>query len=116
MGAAAITSGPTVLSEIVPNEFRGQLAALYLLAMAVVGLCLGPTSMALVTDHVFHDIHALRYSMIIVATVAIAASAGLAWATLRRYDDVLSERRAAFGAAPPQSPRNLRVRRHAQAP
>lgn len=48
---------------VTPNEMRGQISALYLFAISVVGGGFGPTAIALITDRIFHDESMLRYSM-----------------------------------------------------
>jgi hypothetical protein len=49
--------------------------ALYFLVANLVGLGLGPTAIALVTDAVFGDDAALRYAIAIVTAAALPASA-----------------------------------------
>lgn len=68
-GAAA-----AALQEITPNQMRGQVTAIYLFATNMIGLGLGPTVVALITDLVFHDDLALGQSIM----VTIAASGPLA--------------------------------------
>jgi len=51
---------------ITPNQLRGTTYALFLFAMSIVGLLLGPTIVALVTDYFFHDESMLYYSLSIV--------------------------------------------------
>jgi MFS family permease len=63
------------LQMIAPNRLRGRLVALYFLVANLVGLGLGPTAIALVTDRVFHDDAALRYGLAIVTAVALPLSA-----------------------------------------
>jgi MFS family permease len=48
---------------VTPNEMRGQISALYLFSISVVGGGFGPTAIALITDKVFHDEAMLRYAM-----------------------------------------------------
>ena len=48
---------------VTPNEMRGQISALYLFAISVVGGGFGPTAIALITDRFFHDEAMLRYAM-----------------------------------------------------
>ena len=42
---------------------RGQISALYLFSISVVGGGFGPTAIALITDKVFHDEAMLRYAL-----------------------------------------------------
>lgn len=46
---------PAALQLITPNEFRGQITAIYLLVISLIGLGIGPTAVALITDHYFGD-------------------------------------------------------------
>jgi len=69
------------LMQVTPNEMRATISALYYFVISIVGLGLGPTSVALLTDYWFADEGALRYSIAIVATVAtVAAVVLMAWA------------------------------------
>ncbi len=62
---------PAALIELVPNAMRGQATAFYLLVVNLIGLGIGPTAVALVTDKVFHYDAAVRYSLLIVPVAAI---------------------------------------------
>lgn len=55
------------LQMITPNQFRAQVAAVYLLVLNLLGLGVGPTLYALVTDYVFGDPMLVRYSLALVA-------------------------------------------------
>lgn len=88
-GAAA-----AAIQEIVPPRMRGQASAVYLLIVNLVGLGVGPTAVALVTDYVFQDDAALRWSLLIVGTSACAIAASLLWAGRRPYREALAELRA----------------------
>jgi hypothetical protein len=48
---------------VTPNEMRGQISALYLFSISVVGGGFGPTAIALITDRVFHNEAMLRYAL-----------------------------------------------------
>ena len=61
MAQAAI---PAMVQELVPNRMRGQTTAVYLLLAGLLGIGLGPTAVALLTDHVFHDDQALPWSIV----------------------------------------------------
>ena len=56
--------------EITPNRLRAQAVAIYLFAINIVGLGTGPTIVALLTDYVFGDPLALRYSLAVVGVAA----------------------------------------------
>jgi MFS family permease len=76
---------PAAILETVPNAMRGQATAVYLLVVNLVGLGLGPTAIALVTDHVFRYDAAVHYSLLIVPTAACLVAAVLFVIGLRSY-------------------------------
>ncbi|MBD9413276.1 MFS transporter [Pseudomonas sp. PDM16] len=80
---------PAAIQEIMPNSMRGQASALYLFVITLIGLGLGPTAVALVTDFVFMDDNALRYSLLIVTTLAVVSSVILLWRGLHPYRESL---------------------------
>ncbi|MGF6601150.1 MFS family permease [Paraburkholderia sp. GAS448] len=71
----AQSAAPAAIQAVVPNRMRGQAIALYLLLAGLLGIGLGPTAVALVTDHLFHRDGALRYA--VACTAAPAALFGL---------------------------------------
>lgn len=76
---------PAALQEIMPNAMRGQASALYLFVVTLIGLGVGPTAVALITDFVFGDDAALRYSLLIVSTLAGLLAITLLAFTLKPY-------------------------------
>ena len=76
---------PAAIQEIMPNSMRGQASAIYLFVVTLLGLGIGPTAIALVTDYVFADDMALRYSLLIVSVVALLAGALLLASGLKPY-------------------------------
>ena len=80
-GAIPTSVAGAALMQVTPNEMRATISALYYFVLSIIGLGLGPTSIALLTDYWFADEGALRYSIAIVAVVAtVAALALMAWA------------------------------------
>ncbi|GAC1625711.1 MAG: MFS transporter [Nevskia sp.] len=76
---------PAAIQEIMPNSMRSQASALYLFIVNLIGLGLGPTAVALVTDYVFHDDKAVRYSLLAVSTIAEIGAILLLATGLRHY-------------------------------
>jgi MFS family permease len=76
---------PAAIQEIMPNSMRGQASAIYLFVITLIGLGIGPTAVALVTDFVFADDNALRYSLLIVTTLAVLMSIVLLSKSLKPY-------------------------------
>ena len=59
-------AAPAAIQQIMPNEMRAQASALYLFVVNLIGLGLGPTAVALVTDYVFNDDGAIGLSLLVV--------------------------------------------------
>jgi MFS family permease len=79
-GAAA-----AAVQEITPNRMRAQFGALFFSATTLIGLGLGPSLVGIITDRVFGDDAAVRYSLLIVTVVGLGAAAGLLAAGLAPY-------------------------------
>lgn len=60
---------PAAISFITPNELRGQAIAIYIFIVALIGMNCGPTGVALITDYIFADPGAVRYSLAIFVLV-----------------------------------------------
>ncbi len=73
------------IQEMMPNVMRGQASALYLFVINLIGLGLGPTAVAMMTDYVFHNDNAIHYSLLVVGTLAHLGSAALLWVGLKPY-------------------------------
>ncbi|MEE4184220.1 MAG: MFS transporter [Gammaproteobacteria bacterium] len=84
-GAIPTATAGAALMMIVPNQMRAQTTAIYYFVINVIGLTLGPSCIALVTDYVFADEQALRYSIAIVSGVAGAASLVFLLLNIRHY-------------------------------
>ncbi|RMF98567.1 MAG: MFS transporter [Gammaproteobacteria bacterium] len=84
-GAGATATGAAALMMYTPNQLRAQVTALYYFVINVLGLTLGPTLVALVTDYGFADEAALRYSLSLVCTGAGLFAIGFLLANLRHY-------------------------------
>lgn len=76
---------PAAIQEIVPDAMRGQASAVYLFIVNLIGLGLGPTGVALVTDYVFHDDKAVGWSLACVGPLALLLAALVLTAGLRPY-------------------------------
>jgi MFS family permease len=82
------------IAEAMPPRMRGQGSAIYQLVVNLLSGVLGPTAVALLTDQVFRDPLALRYSLSLSAVVGMTLAIGLlAWgrpafrATVQRLRD-----------------------------
>jgi MFS family permease len=92
LGGAAVTAcGSAALMMITPNEFRAQVSALYYFVINLLGLTLGPSAVAMVTDFGFGYDGALRWSLAIVCAAAGVFALGFLAAHLPRYRAAIAE-------------------------
>ncbi len=70
-------TGPAVahLQMATPNEYRGRVSALFVLVFNLMGMCLGPPSVAFITDFVLHDPMQIHWSLAIMYVSVALASA-----------------------------------------
>jgi MFS family permease len=73
------------LQIITPNQMRGQVTALYLFIFNVIGMGLGPTVAALLTDQVFRAQSELRYALLTLYAVVGPVSLAIIWLGVRPY-------------------------------
>lgn len=92
-------AAPAAIQEIVPNEMRGQASAVYMFVVSLIGLGLGPTAVAVITDFVFRDDNAVRWSMLIVSVAANLFAVILLLAGRRPYRESLVRLHSTFTLA-----------------
>ena len=93
---------PAAIQEVMPNSMRGQASAIYLFVITLIGLGIGPTAVAMVTDYVFQDDMAVRYSIFWVASVITIGAVVLLWLGIKPYREA-RETLAAWGARQEQT-------------
>ena len=77
---AAIGHAPSLIGQIAPNGLRGQVAAVFLLAMNVIGTGIGPFAVAVLTERVFVDPQMVGMSIALTAAFGAAIGTVLLWA------------------------------------
>lgn len=85
---------PAAIQQLMPNTMRGQASAIYLFVINLIGLGLGPTIVATLTQDVFQDKNAVHLSLLVTCVSANACAAVLLWRGLKHYRrslDYLSE-------------------------
>lgn len=75
----------TILQLISPNRMRAQVTSIKILFAVLAGYSLGPTLVALITDYVFGDDKALRYSLAMVSGVLTPLGIGLLAIGMKPY-------------------------------
>ncbi|NSZ60067.1 MFS transporter (plasmid) [Agrobacterium tumefaciens] len=83
--------GPAAINAITPNQYRGQAVAIYLFFTALIGLGIGPTAVALITDYVFKSDVAVGMSLGTVLVVASLIAAILLFSGSGSYNRALKD-------------------------
>ena len=78
-------AAPAGIQEITPPPMRAQTSALYIFIVNLIGLGLGPLAVGRLTDAVFHDEAAIRYSLLIVSVAGLVVAAGVFLSGLRAF-------------------------------
>jgi len=89
--AMTTASGSIAAIHVTPNQIRGQTMALYLLTISLLGLSLGPTAVALLTDYVFKDPAMIDWSITCVVIASSLFSATMLWRCLQLLTDAVRE-------------------------
>ncbi len=96
-GLIGAMAGPTefaAIQAVTPNEMRAQANALNLMVINIIGTGFGPTFIALITDLVFHNENALRYSMSLSAAIVGPIAALVFWLGIKHYRKSVAEAKA----------------------
>ena len=93
-GLAGAVPQNAALQSVTPNEMRGQVTALYLFVFSAIGIGLGPTFMALITDFIVRDESKLRYAMAGSAAIMTPLAALIMWAGVGPYGRAIAEVKA----------------------
>ena len=80
MGVAA-----AAVQMVTPNQMRGQATAVYMFATNMLGLALGSTLVAVLTDFVFVDEGALMHSLSVISAVLLPMAAWMFWRGLNAF-------------------------------
>lgn len=91
-GAMPWGAAAAAVQEYVPNRMRGQAAAVFLLAINLVGLGLGPWLLPLVSDRLLRDEGAIHIALLLVTGTAQAAAVLVLGAGLAPYRRTLAYR------------------------
>lgn len=84
-GSMPFGLAPAAIQQLLPNKMRGQASAIYLFVINLIGLGLGPTIIALLTEDVFQDKKAIHLSLLIVGVAAHISATLLLWLALPYY-------------------------------
>jgi hypothetical protein len=88
--AAAIGSGPATLQEITPNRMRGVQHAIAVLLASLIGLGIGPTAVAWMTQRVLGDAARLGEALAILLPIMLTVALLATLVTMRGYARTLA--------------------------
>jgi MFS family permease len=77
------------IQELMPNNVRALASAMYLFVINIVALGFGPLIVALITDYVFHDEKAIKYSLSITAALGSMLALFFYWNGLKAYREAV---------------------------
>jgi MFS family permease len=83
-GSMPFGVAPAATQHMMPNTMRSQASALYLFAINLIGMGLGPTIVGALNDYVF-DPKAVGYSLLLVGVLSYSAGSLLLWLGLKPY-------------------------------
>jgi MFS family permease len=89
--AAYIGVAAAAVQMVTPNQMRGQATAIYLFATNMLGLALGSTLVAALTDFVFADESALRHSLSLISALLLPIAAWIFWKGLDSFSAAIKE-------------------------
>jgi MFS family permease len=93
-GAISTVAGVASVLAVAPPNMRAQLTAMYYFTLNLIGLMLGPTMVALLTDRVFRSDDSLYLSLAIVAGVSVAGGTWLLWRARGHFGASMREARS----------------------
>jgi MFS family permease len=79
------------IQEIMPNQVRALASSIFLFILNLIGIGLGPTSVALFTDYVFKDENAIRYSMVLLYLIGGGGAVLFTLLGLKPYRKAIEE-------------------------
>jgi len=85
LAAAPFGIAPAAIQQMMPATMRGQASAVYLFSINLIGLGIGPTAVGALTQYAFRSDDAVRYSLVIVTSVACALAAVLLYGALKPF-------------------------------
>ncbi|GAB2575868.1 spinster family MFS transporter [Spirosoma areae] len=83
--AAPFGAATAAIQEIMPNQVRALASSIFLFILNLIGIGLGPTSVALFTDYIFHNEQDIRYSLVLLYLIGGVMMLSLTYLALKPY-------------------------------
>jgi MFS family permease len=91
--AAPFGAITAAVQEIMPNQVRALASSIFLFILNLIGISLGPTSVALFTDYLFKDESAIRYSLVLLYLIGGLCLLVLTYLALKPYRNAVATQR-----------------------
>ncbi len=88
--AAPFGAATAAIQEIMPNQVRALASSIFLFILNLIGIGLGPTSVAVFTDYIFRDEQDIRYSLVLLYLIGGAMTLLLTYLALKPYRQAIS--------------------------
>jgi MFS family permease len=89
--SAPFGAATAALQEIMPNQVRALASSILLFIINLIGIGLGPTSVALFTDFVFKDENMIRYSLVLLYIIGGGLAFLLSYLSLKPYRNAIED-------------------------
>ena len=83
--------GMACITQVTPNEFRGQVLAIYLFVLILIGAGLGPFVVAFFTDYVFKDPLLIHYSLSLFGGIFVPVAFIIFYSGLKPFARMIEE-------------------------
>ena len=88
-GSVPFGVAPAAIQRMMPNTMRAQGTSIYLFVINLIGMGLGPTCVALLTDGYFRDTNQVHYSLLIVGIASYSLACIFLGVSLKNYRNSL---------------------------
>ncbi len=85
MGSVPFGVAPAAIQQIMPANLRGQASAIYVFAVNLIGIGLGPLLVGLLTDRVFQNKERVHWSLLAVCLASEIIAALILWRGLAPF-------------------------------
>ncbi len=90
--ACPFGAATAAIQDIMPNQVRALASSIFLFILNLIGIGLGPTSVALFTDFVFQDENQIRYSLVLLYLIGGGIGLLLSYLALKPYREAIASR------------------------
>lgn len=83
--------GMAAITQAIPNEFRGQVVAVYLFFLVLIGAGAGPLIVAVFTDYLFKDELSVNYSLSLFGVIFGPIALGIFYSGLKPFGRMIEK-------------------------